>query len=68
MLRNVEDFSVVFYRVALAGQWKVEQKKSWEDQGTADSWVPGTPDSSRPGPRLRQRSKCSQNLGQNSEE
>jgi hypothetical protein len=28
VLRNLEDFGVTLDRVAMAGQWKVEQKKS----------------------------------------
>jgi hypothetical protein len=33
-LRHLEDFIVTLERVALAGQWKVEQKRPWEDLGT----------------------------------
>ncbi len=31
VLRNLEDFRMTLKRMAMAGQWKVEQKKSWED-------------------------------------
>ncbi len=31
MLRGLEDFKVTLDRVAMAGHWKPEQKKAWED-------------------------------------
>ncbi len=31
VFRNLEDFRMTLKRMAMAGQWKVEQKKSWED-------------------------------------
>jgi hypothetical protein len=31
VLSDLENFRATLDRVATAGQWKVEQKKSWED-------------------------------------
>jgi hypothetical protein len=33
--KSLVDFRVMHDRVAMAGGWKPEQKKAWEDQGTA---------------------------------
>ncbi len=35
MLRSLEDLRETLNRVAMAGQWNTEQKKTWEDQGKA---------------------------------
>ncbi len=35
LLRGLKDSRMILHRVAIAGQIKPEQKKAWEDQGTA---------------------------------
>jgi hypothetical protein len=35
LLKNLEDFRVILWRMAIVRQWKAEQKMSWEDQVTA---------------------------------
>jgi hypothetical protein len=35
MMRSLQDFRVTLFRVAVAGLWKEERKKSWEDQDLA---------------------------------
>ncbi len=40
LLKNLEDFRVIIWRMAIVRQWKAEQKMSWEGQVTAVCQVP----------------------------